>query len=281
MRAPPCRSDPAPRVPEGPATERGLTDDRPPTSSTDRLNSIARSPSHRSALAHYAELARIGKALASPVRLQLLDLLRQGPRTVQALADAARLPVANASQHLQHLRRARLVTGDRDGQRIEYALSHAAVSLVFGAIRDVAEALLPEMDRLRVELRALGAGAREDLLARIRVGGVTLLDVRPVEEYRAGHLPGAISIPLAELTARAGELPRGREVIAYCRGPYCAFAVEAVAVLGAAGLVAHHLDLGVPDLRARRFRIVTGDQPRSPRTKRGPAVSPRTARTPR
>ena len=210
------------------------------------------------ALAHYGELARIGKVLGSPVRLRLLDLLRQGARSVEALAGEAGLSIANASQHLQHMRRARVVGADRRGPFVEYRLADEGVSRAFAALRDLAEALLPELDRLRAELAVLAAPEREELLLAIRRGTVTLVDVRPAEEYRAGHLPGAHSIPLRELRARLGELPRDREVVAYCRGPYCTFASTAVRILSQAGFRARHLDLGVPDLRARRFRIDTG-----------------------
>jgi rhodanese-related sulfurtransferase/DNA-binding transcriptional ArsR family regulator len=209
----------------------------------------------RAALAHYDELARIGKVLASPVRLRLLDLLRQGSRNVESLAEAAGVSVANSSQHLQQMRAARLVEADKQGQHVEYRLASEGVSHVFGALRDLAEAVLPEMDRLRRDLGALADGERQALLARIRSGEVTLLDVRPAEEYRAGHLPGARSIPLPELRARLGEIPRGREVVAYCRGPYCDMASEAAAVLRTAGYHASHLDLGAPDLRARGVRL--------------------------
>ena len=218
-------------------------------------------PSPRAAaLSHYAELARIAKALASPVRLRLLDLFRQGPRTVDAIAAEAGVSVANASQHLQLMRRARLVTAERQGQFVRYRLSGEAVSGVFTAVRRLAEALLPEMDRLRHALDALRPEEREALLGRIRRGEVTLLDVRPAEEYEAGHLPGARSIPLPQLAARLPELPREREVVAYCRGPYCSMAVEAVSLLRSSGLRASHLDLGIPELRARRFRIATGGE---------------------
>ncbi|MFO0585410.1 MAG: metalloregulator ArsR/SmtB family transcription factor [Anaeromyxobacter sp.] len=211
------------------------------------------------ARAHYAELARIGKVLGSPVRLLLLDLLRQGPRSVETLAEAAGLPVANASQHLQHMRRARVIAAEQRGRFTEYRLAAENVSAVFAALRLLAEDLLPEMDRLRTELSVLAPEDREELLEAIRLDVVTLVDVRPVEEFRAGHLPGAHSIPLAELHRRLDELPRGRELVAYCRGPYCTLAVTAVRILEQAGFRARHLDLGVPDLKARRFRIASGD----------------------
>lgn len=215
---------------------------------------IANAASRRLALSHYGELARIGKAFASPVRLQLLDLLRQGSRNVEDLARAAGLSVANSSQHLQQMRAARLVEAERNGKHVAYRLADEGVSRIFRALRGLAEDLLPEMDRLRRELGVLAPEEREALLQRIRAGGVTLLDVRPAEEYRAGHLPGARSIPLDELPARLGEIPRGREVVAYCRGPYCPMATDAVAVLTGAGYRARHLDLGVADLRTRLSR---------------------------
>ncbi len=238
---------------------RGLTQLGRGGNSSIRLITNNLNSSRRRALTHYGELARIGRALASPVRLQLLDLLRQGSRNVEALAEAADVSVANSSQHLQHMRAARLVTAERQGQRVEYRLADEGVSLAFEALRDLAEALLPEMDRLSRELGVLSPDDRAELLSRIRREEVTLLDVRPVEEYRAGHLPGARSIPLTELRSRLHELPQEREVVAYCRGPYCPLASAAVAILERAGYRARHLDLGVPELRARRFRISTGN----------------------
>jgi rhodanese-related sulfurtransferase/DNA-binding transcriptional ArsR family regulator len=232
------------------------------------------------ALAHYGELARLGKAFASPARLQLLDLLRQGPRSVEDLADAAGLTIANASRHLQQMRAARVVDGVRDGRHIRYRLAGEDVSRAYEELRRLAEAHLPELDRVGRELDVLAPAARGELLARVRRGEVTLLDVRPAEEFRAGHLPGSRSIPLAELPARLAEIPRGREVVAYCRGPYCPMAVEAVHVLVAAGFRARHLDLGVPDLRALGFTVATGDGAPPTRARRGGATSRSAPRTP-
>jgi rhodanese-related sulfurtransferase len=138
---------------------------------------------------------------------------------------------------------------------VAYRLAGEGVSSVFGALRDLGESILPEMARLRRELGVLPPEERRALLSRIRSGEVTLVDVRPPEEYRAGHLPGARSLPLAELRSRLGELPRRGEVVAYCRGPYCPLARDAAALLVAAGFRARHLDLGVPDLRALRFPV--------------------------
>ncbi len=229
----------------------------------------------RAALAHYDELARSGKVLSRPVRLRLLDLLRQGSRNVESLAEAAGVSLANSSQHLQQMRAARLVETEKRGQRVEYRLAGESVSRVFVALRDLAEAVLPEMDRLRHDGEALDDDQRQSLLDRIRGGQVTLLDVRPAVEYRAGHLPGARSIPLPELRARLGEIPRGREVVAYCRGRYCSMASEAAEVLRAAGYRASHLDLGAPDLHGRGVRLVAlPEDPGGRSRRRLPRTSP-------
>jgi rhodanese-related sulfurtransferase len=226
---------------------------------------------------HYGEIARIGKALGSPVRLELLDLLRNGRRSVEDLAEAAGVSVANSSQHLQHMRAAGLVVGERRGQHVEYRLAADGVSSTFAALRALAEAVRPEMERLGRELGVLAPGVRRELLRRIRRGEVTLVDVRPAPEFEAGHLPGARSIPLPELRRRLPELPREAEVVAYCRGPYCPLARDAAALLAAAGFRARHLDLGVPDLRALG-QSVTGTDPSvaGPRRRvRRPPRSPR------
>ena len=167
------------------------------------------------------------------------------------MAERAGVSVANASQHLQQLRSGHLVEGEKRGQQVVYRLSDRAVSSFFGELRALAEALLPEMDRLRLELQVADAAARAMLLARVRSGTVTLLDVRPTEEFRAGHLRGALSMPLEDLPLRMQELPRSREVVAYCRGPYCVYAVEAVQILRANGIIAHRLEDGPPDWRAQ------------------------------
>ncbi len=239
---------------------------------------IMSDPGRRRALAHYEELARIGKVLSSPVRLRLLDLLRQGSRNVDELAAAADATVANSSRHLQQMRSARLVRAERDGKNVRYRIADESVSSVYGLLRGLAESLLPEMDLLRRELGVLGAAEREELLGRIARGEVTLVDTRPEEEYRAGHLPGARSMPLDELPGRVHEIPREREVVAYCRGPYCPLATRAVGILRAAGYRARHLDLGVPDLRARAVPITMSEE--TGRAKR-PAVRRSTPRKPR
>jgi len=208
----------------------------------------------------YGELARVGKALAAPQRLELLDLLAQGPRTVERLAAQASLSVANTSRHLQILRAARLVASKKQGVHVEYRLADEQVLGFTQALRQVAESRLAEIRQVTrnylVERGALEEVGGEELLRRVRRGEVTVLDVRPPEEYRAGHLPGAISIPVGELSARLGELPREREVVAYCRGPYCVMALDAVELLRKEGFTAHRMEHGVPEWRSRGWRVV-------------------------
>lgn len=212
----------------------------------------------------YEQLARVGKAVAAPKRLELLDLLSQGPRTVEALAEQASLSVANASQHLQVLRAARLVEAEKRGLYVEYRLAGDDVSRFFLSLRGLAESRLAEMEqvtRAYFEQRGAMEPVRGDeLLRRVESGEVTVLDVRPAEEYRAGHIPGALSIPVTELKARIKDVPKGREVVAYCRGPYCVMAVEAVELLRKKGYRAHRMELGVADWRLRGLRVETGDE---------------------
>lgn len=210
----------------------------------------------------YEQLARLGKAVAAPKRLELMDLLCQGPRTVEALAAQAALSIANASQHLQVLRAARLVEADKRGVYVEYRLADDQVCRFFHSLRGLAEARLAEVAEVRrtylEERRAMEPVAGAELMRRVREGQVTLLDVRPVEEYRAGHLPGALSVPLTELRRRLRELPRGREVVAYCRGPYCVLAIDAVELLRKRGFRAHRMEVGVVEWRARGLRVEAG-----------------------
>jgi rhodanese-related sulfurtransferase len=212
----------------------------------------------------YEQLARLGKAVSAPKRLELLELLCQGPRTVEALAGQAAISVANASQHLQVLRAARLVDAEKKGLYVEYRLADDEVCRFFIALRGLAVARLAEVDQVtRAYLQARGAMEAvegDELLRRVKRGEVTVLDVRPSEEYRAGHIPGAISIPVGELKARLEELPKSREVVAYCRGPYCVMAVEAVELLRKKGFKAHRMEQGVVDWRARGWRVESGRQ---------------------
>lgn len=207
----------------------------------------------------YGQLGRVGKALASPTRLELLDLLCQGPRTVELLAHEAGQSLANTSQHLQVLRAARLVETEKHGLFVTYRLADEKVCALYRELRTLAEARLLEIravTREFLEQRGeLEPVDREVLIARVRSGEVTLLDVRPPEEFEAGHIPGAVSLPLADLKARLDELPRDREVVAYCRGPYCVLAVQAAELLRAHGFRAVRMEEGVPDWRARGLRV--------------------------
>ncbi|OGR02080.1 MAG: ArsR family transcriptional regulator [Deltaproteobacteria bacterium RIFOXYA12_FULL_61_11] len=207
----------------------------------------------------YEQLGRVGKALASPRRLELLDLLCQGARTVEALANEAGQSLANTSQHLQVLRMARLVETEKHGLFVTYRLADEKVCAFYRELRTLAESRLHEIQavtRQFLEKRGeMEPVDRDVLAARVRSGEVTLLDVRPKEEFEAGHLPGAVSVPLAELEVKLADLPHDREVVAYCRGPYCVLAVQAVAVLREKGFRAIRMEEGVPDWRARGLPI--------------------------
>lgn len=210
----------------------------------------------------YEQLARIGKAVAAPKRLELLELLCQGPRTVEALATQASISIANTSQHLQILRAARLVDAEKHGLHVEYRLADAKVSDFFHALRSLAESQLAEVQQVAhtyLEKRgAMEPVGGEELLRRVRRGEVIVLDVRPTEEYQAGHIPGALSIPVADLKARLKELPKNREIVAYCRGPYCVMAVEAVELLRKKGFRVQRMEQGVIEWRVRGWRVATG-----------------------
>lgn len=202
----------------------------------------------------YREFARIGTGLASDRRLELLDLLAQGPRHVEALAAEAEMSVANVSQHLQVLRQARLVETERRGTKILYRLADSSVLDLWLALRSVAETRLAEVEQVAREYAVKGANGSEvpraDLERLIKKGGAVLIDVRPALEYESGHLPGAVSIPLDDLPARLKELPRHLRIVAYCRGAYCLFADEAVALLRKRGFDACRLEGGWPEWQA-------------------------------
>ena len=199
----------------------------------------------------FEAISLMGKAFASPRRLELLDLLAQAPRTVDELARLSDQSTANTSQHLQALHAAGMVTRAREGTSVRYALAgHEALS-VWLALRDAAVARLAEVERaareyLGEDVEAIG---RDELMERLRRGDVVLVDVRPSEEFAAGHIESARSIPLGELGDRLAELPADREVVAYCRGPFCAYAHEAVRILRAAGRRAQRLEEGWPEWR--------------------------------
>jgi rhodanese-related sulfurtransferase/DNA-binding MarR family transcriptional regulator len=214
----------------------------------------------------YGQLARIGKAVASPPRLELLDLLCQGPRTVEALAREAGLSVANTSQHLQILHAARLVDAHKDGLYVTYRLADHQVCGFYQALRALAESRLAEIEAIVRQFNdgreAMEAVEKHSLLERVRRAEVTVLDVRPPEEYRAGHIPGAVSIPLKELRNHLSKLPRRHEIVAYCRGPYCVLAIEAVKLLRAEGFRAIRMEQGVPEWRLAGFPVAVGEEPR-------------------
>jgi rhodanese-related sulfurtransferase/DNA-binding transcriptional ArsR family regulator len=208
----------------------------------------------------FDEFARAAKALASGRRIELVDVLANGERPVEALAGEVGLSVANTSQHLQVLRQAGLVTARRQGTSVHYRLAAPEAFQLWRVLRTVAASRLAEVERLattylgaRDELEPV---TREELARRLQDGdSVLVLDVRPAAEHAAGHLPGAVSIPVGELRRRLAELPADREIVAYCRGPYCAFAQEAVAVLRAAGFQARRLEDGLPEWAAAGLAV--------------------------
>lgn len=212
----------------------------------------------------YDQFARIGKAVSSPKRLELLDLLCQGERTVDVLAKESGLTIANASQHLQVLRAARLVEAEKEGLFVVYRLADQTVCEFFRTMRILAENRLAEVEQIKRRFLEGKQGMepvdREALIERVREGAVTVLDVRPVEEYTAGHIPGALSIPLNDLALQLAGLPRDRDIVAYCRGPYCVLSIEAVEMLRAKGFHAVRMEEGIQDLRAIGFPITEGQE---------------------
>lgn len=210
----------------------------------------------------YAQFARLGKAMASPARLELLDLLAQGERSVEELAREASLSVANASAHLHVLAGAQLVVSRKAGLRVHYRLADQSVYRLWAALREAGSTQLAEIDRLvgmyLHDRQALEPLSREDLLTRLSDGETIVLDVRPAHEYQQGHVAGARSIPLDVLEARLGELDSQREVVAYCRGPYCVFADEAVALLRTHGMRAYRYVDGFPEWAAAGLPIAQG-----------------------
>jgi rhodanese-related sulfurtransferase/DNA-binding transcriptional ArsR family regulator len=200
----------------------------------------------------YEQFARVGKALASGKRLELLDLLAQGERDVASLAAAADLGVTTASAHLQTLRQANLVTTRRDGTRVRYQLAGADVADLYARLREVAQAHLPDVEAARLAYLGGDGGqpvTRGQLQQLTTTRSVTVLDVRPREEYAAGHIPGAISVPLDELADRLAELPDDGQIVAYCRGAYCVLAHDAVRLLAAHGRAATRLADGMLEWR--------------------------------
>jgi rhodanese-related sulfurtransferase len=207
----------------------------------------------------FEQFARIGKALSSPRRLEILDLLAQAERTVEEIARETAMPVASASQHLQVLKGARMVEARRQGLYAHYRLADEEVFRAWRAVRDLGEVRLAELDRVvetylkdRATMEAVDAVG---LMERLADGSVVVLDVRPEEEYRAGHIPGALSVPVESLAAAPQVLPEDKEIVAYCRGPYCVFSDEAVRALSARGYRASRLTEGFPEWRAAGYPV--------------------------
>jgi rhodanese-related sulfurtransferase len=210
----------------------------------------------------YEQFARIGHAVASPKRIELLDLLAQGPKSVEQLAEGVATPVKNTSAHLRVLRQARLVDTRREGTRIHYRLADEGVVSLLRSLQALAHRRLAEVE----QVASLYIGNRDELepvslveLRRLmRSGNVTVLDVRPRPEYLDCHVAGALSIPLTELKRRLGEIPKRNQVVAYCRGPYCVFSAEAVVLLRKHGYRARRTDAGLPDWRAEGLPVAQG-----------------------
>lgn len=210
----------------------------------------------------YEQFARVGKAVASPRRIELLELLAQGERSVEDLARASGLGLTSTSAHLQILRGTRLVVTRREGTRVIYRLAGEEVLRLVVGVRELAQARLAEVEQVvdaYFSARdSLAPVERDDLLAQATRGEVLVLDVRPREEFEAGHIPGAVSIPLQELRARLDELPGDLEVVAYCRGPYCVLAPQAVELLAARGIRARRLAAGLPEWRLAGLPVAVG-----------------------
>jgi rhodanese-related sulfurtransferase/DNA-binding MarR family transcriptional regulator len=207
----------------------------------------------------YEQFARIGKAVSAPKRIELLELLCQGPRTVEALAGQAGLTVANASQHLKLLLAARLVEAHKRGLFVEYRLADEGVLRFVQSMRELATARFAEVGAITEaflkERGALEPVSGDELLRRVRDGEVIVLDVRPAQEYHAGHIPGARSVPVSEMKRHLAKLPKNREIVAYCRGPQCVMAIEAVELLRKKGFRARRMEQGVMDWRARGWKL--------------------------
>jgi DNA-binding transcriptional ArsR family regulator/rhodanese-related sulfurtransferase len=210
----------------------------------------------------YEQVARVGKALASPKRLEMLEMLAQGEKSVEALAEAVSIDIKLASAHLKALKEARLVQSQRDGKRMRYRLSGQDVARLGVTLREVAEEHLVELrvavQQMMAEPERLARVGRKELMAQAKRGGVVVLDVRPPEEYETAHLPYARSMPLTELTRRLSELPRDVEIVAYCRGPFCLMSDEAVAVLKRRGFRARKTVDGVSEWQAAGLPLSRG-----------------------
>lgn len=211
----------------------------------------------------YEQFARVGKAVASPKRIEILDLLGQSERTVESIARSTGMAVTNTSAHLQVLRRAGLVATRRAGTSVFYRLADDEVARFYSSLRQLARARLADVDRVvhdwfeaRDELEPV---SRDELLSRVARGNTIVIDVRPREEYLAGHIPGAISVPAEHLPRKLAKLPRRKEVVAYCRGPYCVLAPEALTLLHKKGFKARRLEDGFPEWRLAGLPVAIGE----------------------
>jgi rhodanese-related sulfurtransferase len=217
---------------------------------------------HERKTALFEQFARVGKALANPARLELLDLLAQGERSVEDLAHAARMKVSNTSAQLRMLAGAGLATSRRDGVRIYYRLADSGVTALIGQVQDFAASRLAQAEQAARDylgdVTALEPVAQDELSRRLDDGQVLVLDVRPAAEYAAGHIPGALNVPHDQLAARLAELPPGVDIVAYCRGRYCVFAPDAVRLLRERGFSARPLDGGLPGWRLAGLPVATG-----------------------
>jgi rhodanese-related sulfurtransferase/DNA-binding transcriptional ArsR family regulator len=210
----------------------------------------------------FSQFAAVAKAVAHPHRLALLEQLAQGERSVEILAERVGVSIANSSQHLQHMRRAGLVTARREGKFVFYNLSDDAVLDLLASVRRIAERNLADVERVvrgYFDRRdSLEPVSRIELIKRLKAGLVTVLDVRPEDEFALGHVPGALNIPLSQLEKRLEEFDSGREIVAYCRGPYCVLSYEAVAMLRTHGFQARRLEDGLPEWRAAGLPLEAG-----------------------
>jgi ArsR family transcriptional regulator len=209
----------------------------------------------------FAQFAAVAKAVAHPHRLALLEQLAQGERSVEVLAERTRLSIANASQHLQHMRRAGLVAARRDGKFVFHRLADDSVLDLLASVRRIAERRAAEVERVVrgyfQNRDGLEPVSRAELMDRLKAGLVTVLDVRPADEFVLGHVPGAVNIPLGQLEKRLADLDPAHEIVAYCRGPYCVLSYEAVAVLRAHGFRVRRLEDGLPEWRAAGLPVAT------------------------